>query len=757
MTHIKIDGTQPRRTFSVGTPAASFTFSWAYFDASDIAVYVGGTRKALGADYTVSGVGGYEAGYPGGTVTLSGTVSATTVTLVRRVPLARTIDLAQSGPLPVKALNTAFDRMTAQIQQTDMDMGRSIRAREEDADAGLSLPLAAERAGRLLGFDDAGTVSASRVTLSLVDSLAAGAEIAGGILAKFGPYTSDGTLRALAIGYPILRDDRLTVVVGGIVQGGDAYSFEGETISFKAPIPAGVDVYGQIQGVTATFSTIPVNSFWHATLSTADAASARTALGAAPAAPLLSAWAGLSTGAEQMWYATGSTTLSGIATAAFGRSLLGLADAAAAQAVLGLGSAAVTASSAYLPASGGTISGALTVTGNFTVLGGTTTISSQTVTISDNIIVLNRGEVGSGVTAGTAGIQIDRGTLSAYQFIFDESADLFRVGMLNNLQAVATREDTPTVSGYSRWNAAFNRFDTLTASAVRTDIGAAAATHSHVSTAITDLSAAVDARIAAVLGISSAAALAELIRDTVGAALVAGSAGTPRAGAYAWWTSLSGVNTGSTDVWVDRVAGYTLSQATTTSRPTMTVFGGVTCLDFDGSDDKIVSPAVHTFNGLSAMTIQMLVSVDQADVGVADDVQSGAAFFCTETGPYGRLYVSPQRTGLRWRFGTGQIPNTPSWSYSDRGTAWHVVTVVKNGVTERVYLNAALLFEGSSFYQTTANIAQVIEVGGHTSSYYSPFLDGRIAEILVYKTALTAADVAANVAFFSTRHAIALS
>lgn len=114
-----------------------------------------------------------------------------------------------------------------------------------------------------------------------------------------------------------------------------------------------------------------------------------------------------------------------------------------------------------LPAAGGTISGALTVTGNLTVNGTTVTVSATTVEVADNIMLLNDGEAGAGVTAGTSGIEIDRGSSTNYQFVFRESDDLFVVGQVGSLQAVATREDTPTDNGVAVWDAATGKFETI--------------------------------------------------------------------------------------------------------------------------------------------------------------------------------------------------------------------------------------------------------------------------------------------------------
>lgn len=52
----------------------------------------------------------------------------------------------------------------------------------------------------------------------------------------------------------------------------------------------------------------------------------------------------------------------------------------------------------------------VTITGNLTVLGAQTAIETVNTTLKDNIIVLNDGETGAGVSSGLAGIQIARGT-----------------------------------------------------------------------------------------------------------------------------------------------------------------------------------------------------------------------------------------------------------------------------------------------------------------------------------------------------------
>ena len=74
----------------------------------------------------------------------------------------------------------------------------------------------------------------------------------------------------------------------------------------------------------------------------------------------------------------------------------------------------------------------LTVTGNLVVTGSTTTVSSTNTAITDNVIVLNSGESTAGVSSGTAGIEIDRGTSDNATLTYNEGnskAEIFDDGV----------------------------------------------------------------------------------------------------------------------------------------------------------------------------------------------------------------------------------------------------------------------------------------------------------------------------------------
>ena len=69
----------------------------------------------------------------------------------------------------------------------------------------------------------------------------------------------------------------------------------------------------------------------------------------------------------------------------------------------------------------GLSSGITTVTGNLVVLGSTTQVNSSDLNLKDNIITLNDGESGTGITLNQSGIQIDRGSYSDAKIVFDET------------------------------------------------------------------------------------------------------------------------------------------------------------------------------------------------------------------------------------------------------------------------------------------------------------------------------------------------
>lgn len=98
----------------------------------------------------------------------------------------------------------------------------------------------------------------------------------------------------------------------------------------------------------------------------------------------------------------------------------------------------------------------LTIKGNVTQLGESFITSAQTVEVTDNTILLNKGETGQGVTKGVAGLEIDRGSLPKFNIVFDEMDDRFKAGSEGDLRPIMLRDDETNLTndGVFVWDAA---------------------------------------------------------------------------------------------------------------------------------------------------------------------------------------------------------------------------------------------------------------------------------------------------------------
>jgi len=106
-----------------------------------------------------------------------------------------------------------------------------------------------------------------------------------------------------------------------------------------------------------------------------------------------------------------------------------------------------------------TLMGDNTIRGNLYVEGNTTILNTNVTEFEDNIVLLNRLETGSGVTLNQSGLEIERGSLENYRMVYNETNSTFQIGLISNLQCVATREDTPLQNGIMTWNNVTKRLD----------------------------------------------------------------------------------------------------------------------------------------------------------------------------------------------------------------------------------------------------------------------------------------------------------
>lgn len=73
-----------------------------------------------------------------------------------------------------------------------------------------------------------------------------------------------------------------------------------------------------------------------------------------------------------------------------------------------------------------------------TTVGTSTQVNSTDLAVKDNTITLNEGETAAGVSAGEAGIDVDRGTAADARLLFNEATDVWEIGIDGALTPVVT-------------------------------------------------------------------------------------------------------------------------------------------------------------------------------------------------------------------------------------------------------------------------------------------------------------------------------
>jgi hypothetical protein len=87
------------------------------------------------------------------------------------------------------------------------------------------------------------------------------------------------------------------------------------------------------------------------------------------------------------------------------------------------------------------------IAGDLTITGDTTEIETTNTAITDNVIVLNKGETAAGVTLGTSGIEVERGTEANKTFVWDEATDKWTLGIETLVAATFEGNVTGSITG----------------------------------------------------------------------------------------------------------------------------------------------------------------------------------------------------------------------------------------------------------------------------------------------------------------------
>lgn len=149
---ITIADNTPRISYSVasGSTTTSFAIPFEFFDDSDLNVYVDGTAKSISTHYTVSGGSGSTGSIA---MSVTGISGGSTVVISRAISIERVTDFTAGADINRAALNTQLDTLTAIAADQKSKIDRSLILADFDDAATMTIPIKADRLGKLLGFN----------------------------------------------------------------------------------------------------------------------------------------------------------------------------------------------------------------------------------------------------------------------------------------------------------------------------------------------------------------------------------------------------------------------------------------------------------------------------------------------------------------------------------------------------------------------------------------------------------------------------
>ena len=145
-----------------------FPYTFEIFSKDDVVVIKNTTTLIEGTNYTVTGVGNEN----GGSIVLTaGATTGDIITVYRDMPLERNSDYQTSGDFLASEVNNDFDRLWLAAQQINELSARSIKKPDSDsASINMVLPVALDRADKMLAFDGTGAVVVPNISYPTLEN-----------------------------------------------------------------------------------------------------------------------------------------------------------------------------------------------------------------------------------------------------------------------------------------------------------------------------------------------------------------------------------------------------------------------------------------------------------------------------------------------------------------------------------------------------------------------------------------------------------
>ena len=201
-----------------------FPYTFTALVDSDVDVLKNGIALTLGAgnDYTISGIGTGS-----GNVTLNvGAATGDKIAIYLDMPIARTTNYQNSGAFLALDVNGDMNKAYLAMQQITTDMQAAIRRPEADpATIGMELPVAADRAQKLLAFDINGAVKVEPYLNNETVILNVQDEVGDGVTTTYSLLTS------------VNSPNLLQIAIDGLLQEVSSYSVSGGNLIFSVAPP----------------------------------------------------------------------------------------------------------------------------------------------------------------------------------------------------------------------------------------------------------------------------------------------------------------------------------------------------------------------------------------------------------------------------------------------------------------------------------------------------------------------------------------
>ena len=207
-----------------------FPYTFTALVDSDVDVLKNGIALTLGAgnDYTISGIGTGS-----GNVTLNvGAATGDKIAIYLDMPIARTTNYQNSGAFLALDVNGDMNKAYLAMQQITTDMQAAIRRPEADpATIGMELPVAVDRAQKLLAFDSNGAVTVQPYVGGQTQILSRDV------------FVGDGATTTFTLTESASDPSMLNVVVNGLMQDVSSYSLaNGTSLIFSEAPPRGANI-----------------------------------------------------------------------------------------------------------------------------------------------------------------------------------------------------------------------------------------------------------------------------------------------------------------------------------------------------------------------------------------------------------------------------------------------------------------------------------------------------------------------------------